>query len=141
MRVDLFLEKRIHRVIRGRENPDDVFRDAFQCHQQLTDGILPQPVGFVDDDGPSAFGPDASTTAGPFDFANPLRCAMLRVDFVDAPEPPCKPNRPQSAESVRVSGPKPGFRGQPTRPRALFAKWRAQRRRRLLGATLDVAQR
>ena len=42
------------------------------------------------------------------------------------PEPPCKPNRPQSAESLRVSGPKPGSRGQPMRPRALFAKWRAQ---------------
>ncbi len=56
-------------------------------------------------------------------------------------EPPCKPNRPQSAESVRVSGPKPGYRRQPTRPRALFAKWRAQQLRRLLGATLGGAQR
>ncbi len=65
----------------------------------------------------------------------------FQLSYSSGPEPPCKPNRPKSADSLRVSGPKPGSRGQPTRPRALFANLRAQQRRRLLGATFDVAQR
>ena len=31
---------------RGREDPDDVARDAFQGGQKLPDGCLVEPVGF-----------------------------------------------------------------------------------------------